>query len=171
LAGVNSTIANLLAAEQRAAAARAAAKWHREHPGKPPHHHKGVQTIGGWPVPHQNSRVDRAIRAALSYLGVPYVWGGASRSGVDCSGLIMLAWDAAGVYLPHYSGAQYADTVHIPRRDIRPGDLIFYGYDGDQHVTMYLGHGLMIEAPTYGQVVHITPARWGYGYWGVGRVR
>ncbi len=124
---------------------------------------------GNYPVPATDSAAGIAVATALSYVGVPYVWGGASRSGVDCSGLVMLAWDAAGVYLPHYSGAQYEDTIHIPYSDIEPGDLIFYGYDGDEHVTMYVGNGEMVEAPETGYDVHVTPVR--FGFWGVGRVR
>lgn len=130
-----------------------------------------AQPYANFPAPPPDSRADIAIRAAESYLGVPYVWGGASRAGVDCSGLIMLAYDAAGIYLPHYSGAQYDDTTRVPLIDIQPGDLLFYGYDGDQHVAMYIGHGLMIEAPETGEVVHITPVRLGYGFAGLGRPR
>ena len=107
----------------------------------------------------------------MRLLGVPYVWGGASRYGVDCSGLVMLAWDAAGVSLPHYSGAQFADTIRIPVWDLKPGDLLFYGYQGDEHETMYIGNGLMIEAPYTGSYVHISPVRYDYGFAGAGRVR
>jgi len=127
--------------------------------------------IYGFPAPPPDSKADIAIRAALTYLGVPYVWGGASRSGVDCSGLVMLAYQAAGIYLSHYSGAQWDETQRVPLYNIQPGDLLFYGYDGDQHVAMYLGHGLMIEAPETGEVVHITPVRLGYGFVGLGRPR
>jgi peptidoglycan DL-endopeptidase CwlO len=123
------------------------------------------------PAPPPNRVAAIAIRAAESYLGVPYVWGGASRSGVDCSGLIMLAYAAAGIFFPHYSGAQYADTVRVPLWDIQPGDLLFYGYDGDQHVAMYIGNHEMIEAPYTGSYVHITPVRLGYGFFGLGRPR
>ncbi len=86
----------------------------------------------------------------MTYIGTWYVWGGASKSGVDCSGLIMLAYDAAGIYFPHYSGAMYEDTMRVPLVDIEPGDLLFYGYDGDQHVAMYVGDGKMIEAEMTG---------------------
>ncbi len=130
-----------------------------------------AKPVAGFPAPPPNSRADIAIRAALSFLGVPYVWGGASRSGVDCSGLVMLAYEAAGIYLPHYSGAQFADTVRVPLWDLQPGDLLFYGYNGDEHVAMYLGHGMMIEAPSTGYTVHITPVRLGYGFAGAGRPR
>jgi cell wall-associated NlpC family hydrolase len=115
-----------------------------------------------------------AVQAAESYLGPPatwYQWGGASRSGVDCSGLVMLAYQAVGVSLPHYSGGQFDATVRVPLWNIQPGDLLFYGYNGDEHVSMYVGNGQMIEAPETGYQVHITPIRLGYGFAGIGRVR
>jgi peptidoglycan DL-endopeptidase CwlO len=166
---LNSQIQAFLNQDAVRANQAALAKWDQLHPGELPT--SGDYT--NFPIPPPNSRANIAVRAALSYLGVPYVWGGASRSGVDCSGLVMLAWEAAGVDLPHYSGSQYADTVHIPLKDIEPGDLLFYGYDGDTHVAMYIGHGLMIEAPETGEVVHITPIRVGpdSNFFGVGRVR
>jgi len=114
---------------------------------------------------------EAAVQAAEHYLGVWYCWGGASRSCLDCSGLVMLAYDAVGVYLPHYSGAQFNDTERVPLSDIQPGDLLFYGYNGDEHVAMYVGNGQMIEAPETGYQVHITPIRLGYGFAGIGRVR
>jgi cell wall-associated NlpC family hydrolase len=114
---------------------------------------------------------EAAVQAAEHYLGVPYCWGGASGSCMDCSGLVMLAYDAVGIYLPHYSGAQFDDTERVPLSDIQPGDLLFYGYNGDDHVAMYVGGGNMIEAPETGYTVHITPIRLGYGFVGIGRVR
>ena len=152
-------IANYIAQQQAAAAAKSRGALAGAHP------------IPGFPAPPPNQRAAIAIRTALSFLGVPYVWGGASRSGVDCSGLVMLAYDAAGIFLPHYSGAQFADTVRVPLFDLQPGDLLFYGYNGDEHVAMYLGHGEMIEAPYTGARVHITPVRLGYGFAGAGRPR
>jgi len=130
-----------------------------------------AQPTAGFPAPPPDSVANIAIRAAESYLGVPYVWGGASRSGVDCSGLIMLAYDAAGISFPHYSGAQYEDTERVPLYDIQPGDLLFYGPGGDEHVAMYVGHGEMIEAPETGEVVHITPVRLYGDFVGLGRPR
>jgi cell wall-associated NlpC family hydrolase len=130
-----------------------------------------ARPIAGFPAPPPDSRADIAIRAALSFVGTPYVWGGASRSGVDCSGLVMLAYDAAGIYLPHYSGGQWDDTTRVPLYDIEPGDLLFYGYNGDEHVAMYVGHGQMIEAEETGTLVHVVPIRLGYGFAGVGRPR
>ncbi|HQT99384.1 MAG TPA: NlpC/P60 family protein [Acidimicrobiales bacterium] len=131
----------------------------------------GARNVAGFTAPPPDSRANIAIRAAMSFIGVPYVWGGASRYGVDCSGLIMLAYEAAGINLPHYSGAQYADTMRVPLADIQPGDLLFYGYNGDEHVAMYVGGGKMIEAEMTGTRVHIVPVRLGYGFAGLGRPR
>ena len=158
LAQVKGQIAQYIAAQEAAAARKAAGRLH-------------AKPTRGVPVPPPNSRANRAIIAAESYLGVPYVWGGASRSGVDCSGLVMLAYAAAGIFLPHYSGAMYADTVRVPLFALRPGDLLFYGWHGDEHVAMFIGHGEMIEAATTGTRVHITPVRLGYGFAGAGRPR
>ena len=103
---------------------------------------------------------DTAIATAKSYLGVPYVWGGESYGGVDCSGLTMLAWESAGVDLPHLSRAQYSYGTHVPIGSMEVGDLIFWSSNGTQsgiyHVAIYLGGGQMIEAPTFGVPVRIT---------------
>ena len=160
LGQVKGQIANFLAAAEAAAAAKTQGALRDATPSN-----------GGYPAPPPDSKANIAIDTAMQYLGVPYVWGGASRSGVDCSGLVMLAYEAAGIDFPHYSGAQYEDTARVPLWDIQPGDLLFYGYNGDEHVAMYVGHGEMIEAPEAGEVVHITPVRLGYGFAGLGRPR
>ncbi len=110
-----------------------------------------------------------AVAAAEREVGVPYVWGGTTPAGFDCSGLVMWAYAQAGIGLPHYSGAQYASTTHISMADIQPGDLLFYGPGGSDHVAMYVGGGSMIEAPYTGASVWITGVRTG-GLTGVGRV-
>jgi cell wall-associated NlpC family hydrolase len=160
LGHVKGQIASFIAAEEAAAAAKDEGTLRDARPGD-----------SNFPAPPPDSRANIAIDEAMKFLGVPYVWGGASIHGVDCSGLVMLAYDAAGIYFPHYSGAMYEDTERVPLWDIQPGDLLFYGYDGDQHVAMYVGHGEMIEAPETGEVVHITPIRLGYGFAGLGRPR
>jgi len=120
------------------------------------------------PVP---AGVTGAIQAAESQLGVPYVWGGETPGvGFDCSGLVQWSYAQAGISLPRTSGAQYAATTHIPLADIQPGDLLFYGADGSEHVAMYIGGGTMIEAPYTGAQVWETGVRTGDGFAGVGRV-
>jgi cell wall-associated NlpC family hydrolase len=120
------------------------------------------------PVP---AGVGGAIQAAETQLGVPYVWGGETPGvGFDCSGLVQWSFAQAGISLPRTSGAQFEATTQIPLADIEPGDLLFYGPDGSDHVAMYIGGGEMIEAPETGEVVHITGVRTGDGFAGVGRV-
>jgi cell wall-associated NlpC family hydrolase len=111
-----------------------------------------------------------AVQAAETMIGVPYVWGGSSPAGFDCSGLVEWAYAQVGIGLPHFSGGQYDDTTHIPLADIEPGDLLFYGPGGSEHVAMYVGGGSMIEAPYTGATVHITGVRTDGGFVGVGRV-
>jgi peptidoglycan DL-endopeptidase CwlO len=161
LNAVKGQIASYYAAIAAAAAAKAAAKLAAEEAAHP---------TNGF-VPGPDPQADVAIHEAETFLGTWYCWGGASRSCVDCSGLIMLAYQAAGIYFPHYSGAMYQETQRVPLWDIKPGDLLFYGYNGDEHVAMYVGHGNMIEAASTGTQVHITPIRLGYGFWGLGRPR
>lgn len=97
-----------------------------------------------------------AVAAAMTRLGDPYVWGAAGPNTFDCSGLTMWAWAHAGLSLPHYSGAQYSTTLHIPVSDLQPGDLVFFA-DPGEHEAMYVGNGQVIEAPHSGAVVRIQP--------------
>jgi peptidoglycan DL-endopeptidase CwlO len=122
------------------------------------------------PPPASGNAGTVAVAAAETQLGVPYVWGGATPGvGFDCSGLVMWAWEQAGVDLPHYSGAQMADTTPVPISDLEPGDLLFYGPGGSQHVAMYIGNGQVIEATFTGTVVRIDPVRFGTTFAGAGR--
>jgi cell wall-associated NlpC family hydrolase len=121
-----------------------------------------TDTSGSFPPPPSNAGPGAiAVAAAESQIGVPYVWADSDPGvGFDCSGLTMWAWAQAGVDLPHYSGAQEADSAPVPSlADAEPGDLIFYGPGGSEHVAMYIGGGMMIEAPYTGATVHITPVR------------
>jgi peptidoglycan DL-endopeptidase CwlO len=115
-----------------------------------------------------------AVQAAESQIGVPYVWGGESPKGsaspgFDCSGLTAWSWGQVGVGLPHYSGAQMADSTPVPISDLEPGDLLFYGPGGSEHVAMYVGPGEMIEAPYTGATVWLTGLRLGGDFVGAGR--
>ena len=96
-----------------------------------------------------------AVRAALSALGRPYVFGAAGPSAFDCSGLMMWAWAQAGVSLPHSSSMQYAVLPHVSLSQLRPGDLVF-SYSPIHHVGMYIGGGRFVHAPHSGDVVRIT---------------
>ena len=108
------------------------------------------------PVPAgEAGRRAEVVAYARAQLGKPYEWGGAGPYEFDCSGLVMMAWQAVGVSLPHYTVSQWADTYHIARAQLAPGDLIFT--NGFGHVQLYAGHGEVIQAPYTGAVVSYAP--------------
>ena len=92
---------------------------------------------------------------ALQYLGVPYVWAGATPSGFDCSGLVQYVFAQLGVPLPHNAAAQWHDprAVSVPRNDLQPGDLVFF--NKLDHVGIYIGYGYFVDAPHTGTDVRI----------------
>jgi cell wall-associated NlpC family hydrolase len=130
----------------------------------------GKQGFGPAPPPAPGGAGGKAVAAAESQIGVPYVYGGATPGvGFDCSGLTMWAWHQAGVSLSHSAAAQYAETSHVPLGDLQPGDLLFYDEGGTiGHVTMYVGPGEMIQAESTGTRVQITGI-WSSGLVGAGR--
>jgi len=100
---------------------------------------------------------DNAAKGALRMLGVPYVYGGASASGFDTSGLTMYVFAQLNVSLPHNATMQYARGRHIARKNLRPGDLVFFGESTSRihHVGIYIGNGRMVHAPHTGDYVRI----------------
>jgi len=94
------------------------------------------------------------VGIAMQYLGTPYVWGGASPSGFDCSGLVMYVFAQVGISLPHSSYAQYGYGSPVSMSQLQPGDLVFF--DGLGHVGIYVGGGNFIHAPHTGDVVKIS---------------
>ncbi|USX55813.1 NlpC/P60 family protein [Lentzea sp. HUAS12] len=159
---------------RRAAAAAAAA-------AAPKPQAQAPRPVASAPAPSGN-RVQTVINRALAQRGVIYAWGGGNyngptygvrdggvadsfgdyrKIGFDCSGLMMYAFAGAGVYLPHYSGYQYNSGRKVPLSQMAPGDMIFWGPGGGTHVALYLGGGMMVEAPHSGAVVRISPVRYG----------
>jgi peptidoglycan DL-endopeptidase CwlO len=90
----------------------------------------------------------------MQYLGVPYVYGGASPSGFDCSGFIMYVFAQVGVSLPHNAAAQYGHGTPVDRSQLQPGDLVFF--NGLGHAGIYVGGGSFIHSPHTGDVVKIS---------------
>ena len=109
-----------------------------------------------WPSPRRRSA--RATRYATS-----------GPDTFDCSGLTAAAWGAAGVGLAHYSGAQYQQTIRIGPGDLQPGDLVFYGPGGSNHVEIYIGGGMVVSASNPATGVKLAGVRYGSAS-GYGRV-
>ncbi len=119
------------------------------------------QRTGSYPnfnIPGNSIGV-KALQWALTRRGDPYVWGAAGPSAFDCSGLVMWAYAHVGISLDHYTGDQWNEGEHISRSQLEPGDLVFF-FPDISHVGMYVGNGLMIDAPTYGQPVQVQEVFW-----------
>ncbi|MFL6109997.1 MAG: C40 family peptidase, partial [Catenulispora sp.] len=124
---------------------------------------------GGWELPGlqmpkgTSDEAKAAIEFARKQLGEPYVWAAAGPNAWDCSGLTMMAWRQGGIFLPHYSAAQYQQTVHITAAQLKPGDLVFWGTSPNtiHHVALYIGKqdgvDVIIQAPHTGDVVKVSP--------------
>jgi cell wall-associated NlpC family hydrolase len=151
-------------ASQLAAAQRAEAAAHAQQDQTD----LGGGYLGGGSVPP--GHFSGAVGIAMRYLGVPYVWGGASPSGFDCSGLVMYVYSQLGVSLPHNAAMQYGYGVYVPRSQLQPGDLVFFA--GLGHVGIYIGNNQMIHAPHTGTVVQISSLTgwYSYEYYGARRI-
>jgi peptidoglycan DL-endopeptidase CwlO len=108
-----------------------------------------------------------AIQFALGELGKPYVWGATGPNTYDCSGLILRAFQAAGIDLPRVSREQFGSGGHVPVRQAQPGDLLFYATDRNDpatihHVMLYMGDDQMVEAPYSGEAVRVQKVPWNY---------
>jgi peptidoglycan DL-endopeptidase CwlO len=108
-----------------------------------------------------------AIQFALGEVGKPYLWGATGPATYDCSGLMMRAFQAAGVNLPRVSRQQFYSGGHVPVAQAQAGDLLFYATDPRDpatihHVVLYMGDGQMVEAPYSGEQVRVRPVPWGF---------
>jgi peptidoglycan DL-endopeptidase CwlO len=109
--------------------------------------------------PGQEMR-DQVAMASLQQIGVPYVWGGASPKGFDCSGLVMWLYAKQGIALPHFAASQFHMGPQITKAELRPGDLVFFHKLG--HVAMYIGDGWVVAAPHTGDWVRMQPLSLGW---------
>ncbi|MFC7893445.1 NlpC/P60 family protein [Streptomyces sp. NPDC057381] len=99
---------------------------------------------------------ERAVRFAVEQLGKPYEWGAEGPATYDCSGLTSVAWQQAGTPIPRTSQEQWARLERVPLDELRPGDLVVY-FPEATHVAMYLGDGMVVQAPRPGAEVKVSP--------------
>lgn len=127
-------------------------------------------SFGSGVVSGGSSLRSAVVEYAYTFLGVPYVYGGASRSGTDCSGLTMQIYGHYGISLSHGSNPQYYQCEPVSRSALQPGDLVFFYY-GIGHVGIYVGGGQFIHASDYGvQVDSLYSSHWSSSYYGGGRI-
>jgi cell wall-associated NlpC family hydrolase len=107
------------------------------------------------PIVADSAAAQTAVDTAMAQRGKPYVWAAAGPGSFDCSGLVLYAYKAAGISLPHSSLQQSRMGQAVSRSDLRPGDLIFF-YSPVSHVGIYIGNGQMVHAPTSGDVVKVA---------------
>jgi cell wall-associated NlpC family hydrolase len=115
----------------------------------------GRAYTGPLPKVAASGRAATAVRFAMAQVGKSYAYGGTGPNAYDCSGLTMRAWGAAGVSLPHSSGAQMGSGARVSESQLQPGDLVFY-YSPVSHVGMYIGNGLNVNAENPSTGVRVT---------------
>jgi len=109
------------------------------------------------PVSRSQSLGERAAAVALEQVGVPYRYGGATRSGFDCSGLVQYSYRSAGKSMPRTTGQLWSSTSTVRRQDLQIGDLLFFSIEGKMsHVGMYLGGQRFVHAPSSGRKVAVA---------------
>lgn len=111
------------------------------------------------PLPPPLPATAAVVKLAIAQVGKPYVWGAAGPDTFDCSGLMQWAWGQSGVALPRVAADQQAWAVPVPISQVLPGDLVFFGNPA-HHVGLYIGNGLMVEAPHTGAVVDVVSVWW-----------
>jgi cell wall-associated NlpC family hydrolase len=144
---------------------------------KKPLFFKGGKSTGVIPSAHalngNTTTADQIITTAKKYIGVPYVWGGSTPSGFDCSGFVKYVFDKHGIPLPRTAATQYGAGKSVKKADLRKGDLVFFGENGRiTHVGIYMGDGNFIHASS-SKGVTITPLNnsyWSVRYYGARRV-
>jgi cell wall-associated NlpC family hydrolase len=110
-------------------------------------------------IPGGNTLGEQALRWALTRRGDPYVWGAAGPYSFDCSGLVVWSYAKLGIHLDHFTGDLWNEGVHVSRSQLQPGDLVFF-FPTISHVGIYIGNGLMVDAPSTGQDVMVQPVMW-----------
>lgn len=134
-----------------------------QRPSPTPREAPGVARPESAPAPESSALGDRIVATARTFFGIPYVWGGTTRAGLDCSGLTYLVLRAHGLTPPRTAATQAAWATRISASQARPGDLVFSGNPAT-HVGIYIGNGRMIDAATFGTVVAERPVMRGAYY-------
>ncbi|WP_142413975.1 NlpC/P60 family protein [Hathewaya massiliensis] len=122
-------------------------------------------------VPNAGPVAQRAVQLALQYQGVPYVWGGTTPGGFDCSGLVQYVYGRLGVGISRVTTSQINEGVPVSKSQLQPGDLVFFGSaSAPHHVGMYIGGGQYVHAPRTGDVVKVANLGYRGDYCGARRV-